>query len=160
MNSSLSEDSPLSVSERIGSLIRQGLNDEALSAMQFYKNRGNPWDRILKHYTAKIDLVNGSYESAAHQFEEIIKNEGPHILIYADIVAAWYMSKQYTKWKLAIGDFERELKKIQEKISEINRWRAQIILAKSMELNGSIYERIRFLINFIVTQIMISELRH
>lgn len=131
----------IKISENIGGLIRQGLVKKAQAELELYSAATEkPWRRLYRHYQAKIKLVTGEYESACQEFNEIIADEGPHILLYADLVAGYFMAKQYAKWKLAIDDLNREYELCKKQLQPINKWRTQIILAKSLELNGAIWE--------------------
>lgn len=133
MNNSL-----IVTSERIGSLIRLGKTDEAQKELQNLPQEDRAWRRMLRHYEGKISMVQGDFKTASEQLHNAIKEEGPHILIYADLVATYYLDRQYTKWKIAIDDFNQEYQKVKNQLHDINSARAEIILAKSLELNGEI----------------------
>jgi hypothetical protein len=131
----------IDVSESIGSLIRQGLIEEAQDQLSRYAHSPDrPWRRMYRHYQAKIKLIQGEFKKACQELQDIISEEGPHILLYADLVAGYFMAKQFTRWKIAIDDLDRAYQATHKFLQPINKWRAQIILAKSLELNGAIWE--------------------
>jgi hypothetical protein len=130
----------IEASERIGSLIRQGKCEKAETELNLLPLEERSWRRLVLHYRAKILLIQGNFEQGCEQLHEVIRNEGPHILIYADLVAGYFMAKQYTKWKLSIEDFKKQLAACEDSLHFINRSRAEIILAKSLELTGNIAE--------------------
>lgn len=130
----------IEASERIGSLIRQGKCEEAEIELKLLPLEEKAWRRLVHHYRGKILLIQGGFERGCEQLHEVIREEGPHILIYADLVAGYFMAKQYTKWKLTIEDFKKELAACKDNLHIINRSRAEIILAKSLELTGYIAE--------------------
>lgn len=125
-------------SERIGNLIRMGKTDEAEKALSDIPQEDKAWRRMFRHYEGKISMVRGDFKTASEQLHNTIKDEGPHILIYADLVATYYLARQYTKWKIAVDDFDREYRHVKAQLNDTNCARAEIILAKSLELNGEI----------------------
>lgn len=128
----------VTTSERIGNLIRTGKTEEAQRELRDLPQEDRAWRRMSRHYEGKISMVQGDFKAASEQLHKAIQEEGPYILIYADLVATYYLARQYTKWKIAIDDFRQEYQKVKTQLHDISSARAEIILAKSLELNGEI----------------------
>jgi hypothetical protein len=131
----------LEQSELLISKVKQYHFDTALSEIKDWPQSSNQAQRrIVGHVKGKIALIQGQYLDAIRIFDDTIKNEGAHLLILADLVACYFLSKQFSSWKMAVDQLATEVKTVGTKVHPINRYRIEIIMAKSIELQGSISE--------------------
>lgn len=127
-------------SEQLMAAIKQSQFESVLSEISNWTQEEKVYRRMRGHFFGKIQLVQGNYQKAIQIFLDTIEAEGSHVLILAELVACYFMNKQYTSWKLAVEKLDSEIKIIGKKVHPINRYRVEIILAKSLELQGFLVE--------------------
>jgi hypothetical protein len=119
-------------------LIKIGEFDKAMKSMGSISQSSQSGKRMVAHLRGKIAVVQQEFTKAIDIFTEALQEFGPHIILTADLAAAYYLDGQYGQWYRILKILESQFQEHSAQVDIEIRDRVALLISKFLEETGDI----------------------
>lgn len=114
-------------------LIKTGEIEKARELLAQIEIIDRPTQRMKAHLEGKIQLVLHNYDAAIEIFQNALHGFGTHVILQADLAAAYYLTRRYGLWKVTLDSLVLEFESCEALLDESLAERLRILIAKFLE---------------------------